>query len=90
MRSLDAAFLSPSLPTEVLQVLLNLAEFMEHDDKPLPVDIRTLGALADRCRAYAKVTLILTLTITLTLNPNSNPNPKPLPRVRQGAPLQGD
>eukprot|EP00959_Pyramimonas_sp_CCMP1952_P078524 1641067-Pyramimonas_sp.AAC.1 len=27
---------------------------MEHDEKPLPVDIRTLGALAEKCRAYAK------------------------------------
>ena len=37
-----------------MQVLLNLAEFMEHDEKPLPIDIRTLGALARKCHAYAK------------------------------------
>ena len=35
-------------------MLLNLAEFMEHDEKPLPIDIRTLGALARQCHAYAK------------------------------------
>lgn len=27
---------------------------MEHDDKPLPIDIRTLGSLAEKCHAYAK------------------------------------
>jgi hypothetical protein len=28
------------MPPEILQILLNLAEFMEHDDKPLPIDIK--------------------------------------------------
>ena len=92
VRSLETAFLSPNIPPEILQILLNLAEFMEHDNKPLPVDvshslqqyqkktgknrrritaplppciffpssfthapkIRTLGALAEKCHAYAK------------------------------------
>ncbi|KAF4546613.1 Phosphatidylinositol 3-kinase tor2 protein [Lasiodiplodia theobromae] len=35
-------------------ILLNLAEFMEHDDKALPIDVRTLGMYAARCHAYAK------------------------------------
>lgn len=26
------------------------AEFMEHDEKPIPIDIRTLGALAEKVR----------------------------------------
>ncbi|KAI3835059.1 hypothetical protein MKX03_020353 [Papaver bracteatum] len=30
------------------------AEFMEHGEKPLPIDIRLLGALAEKCRAFAK------------------------------------
>ncbi|KAF2294310.1 hypothetical protein GH714_009143 [Hevea brasiliensis] len=30
------------------------AEFMEHDEKPLPIDIRLLGALAEKCHAFAK------------------------------------
>lgn len=34
--------------------MLNLAEFMEHDDKALPIDIRVLGREAARCHAYAK------------------------------------
>lgn len=54
VRSLEAAFASPNIPPEILAILLNLAEFMEHDEKPLPVDIRTLGALAEKCHAFAK------------------------------------
>ncbi|KAG9155854.1 hypothetical protein Leryth_004105 [Lithospermum erythrorhizon] len=27
---------------------------MEHDERPLPIDIRLLGALAEKCRAFAK------------------------------------
>ena len=54
VRSLEAAFGSPTIPPEIVTTLLNLAEFCEHDEKPLPVDIRTLGMIAERCRAYAK------------------------------------
>eukprot|EP01113_Clastostelium_recurvatum_P006582 TRINITY_DN1298_c0_g1_i1.p1 TRINITY_DN1298_c0_g1~~TRINITY_DN1298_c0_g1_i1.p1 ORF type:complete len:2380 (+),score=927.36 TRINITY_DN1298_c0_g1_i1:62-7201(+) len=54
VHSLETALLSPTIPPEILQTLLNLAEFMEHDDKPLPIDIRTLGMLAEKCHAYAK------------------------------------
>ncbi|KAG6574344.1 Phosphatidylinositol kinase (PIK-L2) [Phytophthora cinnamomi] len=54
IRSLESAFQSPHLPSEILQTLLNLAEFMEHDDQPLPIDIRLLGSLADKCHSFAK------------------------------------
>ncbi|XP_050232506.1 serine/threonine-protein kinase TOR isoform X2 [Mercurialis annua] len=54
VRSLEMAFSSPNIPLEILATLLNLAEFMEHDEKPLPIDIRLLGALAEKCRAFAK------------------------------------
>ena len=54
IRSLEAAFNSPTIPTEIVTSLLNLAEFMEHDGKPLQVDYRMLGALAERCHAFAK------------------------------------
>lgn len=27
---------------------------MEQDEKPLPIDIKTLGQLAEKCHAYAK------------------------------------
>lgn len=53
IKFLESAFDSLTIPTEVLQVLLNLAEFMEHDDHKL-FDARTLGKLAYKCKAYAK------------------------------------
>jgi len=54
IKSLEAALTSPTIPPEILQILLNLAEFMEHDDKPLPIPIRTLGHHSTRCHAFAK------------------------------------
>ncbi|GMH23702.1 hypothetical protein Nepgr_025545 [Nepenthes gracilis] len=54
VRNLETAFSSANIPPEILATLLNLAEFMEHDEKPLPIDIRLLGALAEKCRAFAK------------------------------------
>lgn len=54
VRSIETALTSPNITPEILQLLLNLAEFMEHDDKALPIDIRTLGAYAARNHAYAK------------------------------------
>lgn len=48
-------FAAPTIPAEIVTALLNLAEFMEHDDKRLPLDTRTLGALAEKCHAFAKV-----------------------------------
>ncbi|KAL6517525.1 hypothetical protein OROMI_033226 [Orobanche minor] len=54
VRNLEMAFSSPNIPPEILATLLNLAEFMEHDERPLPIDIRLLGALAEKCRAFAK------------------------------------
>ncbi|KAK1018238.1 phosphatidylinositol kinase- protein kinase tor1, partial [Friedmanniomyces endolithicus] len=54
VRSLEVALTSPQIPPEILQILLNLAEFMEHDDQALPIDIRTLGMYAAKCHAFAK------------------------------------
>ena len=39
---------------EILQSLLNLAEFMEHDVGRLPIKTNDLATLALRCRSYAK------------------------------------
>lgn len=50
----QAALASPTIPPEIVTALLSLAEFMEHDDKRLPLDTRTLGALAEKCHAFAK------------------------------------
>ena len=52
--SLELALAASSIPPEVMQVILNLAEFMERDDRPLPIDAATLGAYAMKCHAYAK------------------------------------
>jgi hypothetical protein len=46
VRSLEAALAAPTIPPETVTALLNLAEFMEHDDKRLPLDTRTLGGWA--------------------------------------------
>ncbi|GJN89148.1 hypothetical protein Rhopal_002122-T1 [Rhodotorula paludigena] len=54
VRAMSTALASPTLPPEITQTLLNLAEFMEHDDKVLPIPISTLGGYALKCRAYAK------------------------------------
>jgi len=54
VKSLETALTSPQVPPEILQTLLNLAEFMEHDDKPLPIPIRTLSSYSTKCHAYAK------------------------------------
>lgn len=54
VHALEAAFVADVSP-EILQALLNLAEFMEHDPSGgLPIDIPILADLALKCRAYAK------------------------------------
>lgn len=42
--SLESVFSADTVPPDILTMLLNLAEFMEHDEKPLPIDIRVLSA----------------------------------------------
>ena len=57
VKSLEKAFSSeksPNVPPEISQMLLNLCEFMEHDEKPLPIEIRKLGDISEKCQAYAK------------------------------------
>ena len=41
VRSLEAALASPSIPADIVTALLNLAEFMEHNEKLLPLDSRS-------------------------------------------------
>jgi serine/threonine-protein kinase mTOR len=52
--NIETTIKSENVPPELLAQLLQLAEFMEHDDKALPIDIRSLGREAARCHAYAK------------------------------------
>ncbi|KAI9604455.1 hypothetical protein KEM48_000690 [Puccinia striiformis f. sp. tritici PST-130] len=52
--AIQIALSSPTIPPEITQTLLNLAEFMEHDEKVLPIRISTLGMYAQKCHAFAK------------------------------------
>ena len=52
--ALEAALKSPALPGPILTTILNLAEFMEMQGVPLPVDITLLGAAAQKVHAFAK------------------------------------
>ena len=54
VRALKIAFRSTTIPPEILQTLLNLAEFMEHDVERLPIDLGILAELAQKGHAYAK------------------------------------
>ncbi|GBG77479.1 hypothetical protein CBR_g23926 [Chara braunii] len=44
----EHAFISLSISTETLNILLNLAEFMDRDEKPLPVHLSKLATLAEK------------------------------------------
>ena len=54
VRSIEFAITSTQTPPELVHRLLNLAEFMEHEEKPLPIEHRTLGEYALKFQAYAK------------------------------------
>ncbi|KAG9294210.1 hypothetical protein G9A89_021569 [Geosiphon pyriformis] len=54
VQCLVSALRSQNTPPEIISIILNLAEFMEHYDKPLPIEIKTLGSYAENCHAYAK------------------------------------
>ena len=54
VHSLEMAIGAKHIPAKIVQALLNLAEYMEHVDKPLPIDPKTLGDLASKWHAYAK------------------------------------
>uniref|UniRef100_A0A7S3PVW7 Serine/threonine-protein kinase TOR n=1 Tax=Chaetoceros debilis TaxID=122233 RepID=A0A7S3PVW7_9STRA len=55
IQALKTAFFSDASP-EILQTLLNLAEYAERDGIPggLPIEIDVLAELALKCRSYAK------------------------------------
>ncbi|KAF8749146.1 Atypical PIKK FRAP protein kinase, partial [Rhizoctonia solani] len=54
VRSIETAITSPNIPPEIIHILLNLAEFMEVDDKSLPIEAKILGEYAYSYHAYAK------------------------------------
>ncbi|KAJ7758626.1 phosphatidylinositol 3-kinase [Mycena metata] len=54
VRSIEVALTSPTTPSEVIRRLLDLCEFMEHEEKPLPIDHNTLGEYSMKFLEYAK------------------------------------
>lgn len=56
IHSLEVALTSQTAPLNVLQTLLSLFEFMDHDEKPLHISPETLALTANRCGALAKAT----------------------------------
>lgn len=53
-KSLEMAMSSETIPLNVLQALLNLYEYMDHDEKPLPSGTDHLARTACKCGAFAK------------------------------------
>ncbi|KAG8754899.1 phosphatidylinositol kinase- protein kinase tor1 [Ceratobasidium sp. 428] len=51
---LEYALRDPRSPADVCHMILNAAEFMEHDDKPLPIPLPILSECALRTHAFAK------------------------------------
>lgn len=54
IRALKRGIYSQNISPEVIQIILNLAEFMEHDVEALPISPSILAELAQRTHAYAK------------------------------------
>ena len=71
VHAIETALTSQDIPPEILQMLLNLAEFMEHDDKALPIDVRTLGMYAAKCHAFAKALHYKELEFNAEQNPSA-------------------
>ena len=53
-QSLEYALTSPSTPTDILHILLALAEYLERHERQLPMDPRTLAHISTRCHAFSK------------------------------------
>ncbi|KAH3745267.1 protein kinase [Pelomyxa schiedti] len=49
---IEHALQSQTIPHDIIHTLLNLAEFMDREEKSLPID--KLGSYAQQCHAYAK------------------------------------
>ncbi|KIK95251.1 hypothetical protein PAXRUDRAFT_33077 [Paxillus rubicundulus Ve08.2h10] len=70
VRSIETALTSPTAPSDLIHRLLSLAEFMEHEEKPLPIEHRTLGEYAMRFHAYAKALHYKELEFFTETSPN--------------------
>ncbi|CAB10805.1 TORC2 serine/threonine protein kinase Tor1 [Schizosaccharomyces pombe] len=54
VKSIELAMNAPNISVEILQTLLNLAEYMEREDHTLPIPIKVISAHASKCNVYAK------------------------------------
>jgi FKBP12-rapamycin complex-associated protein len=54
IQNIEQAINNPNVPLTVLKTILNLAEFMEHDNQGLQLDITSMAKLAEKCNAHAK------------------------------------
>lgn len=74
--AVEMALASSLIPSEVAQQLLNVAEFMERQERPLPIGMHTLGAQAARFHAYAKALYYKELEFSAALESGNPPNPQ--------------
>ena len=74
--AVEMALASPLVPSEVAQQLLNVAEFMERQERPLPIGMHTLGTQAARFHAYAKALYYKELEFTSAFESGNPPNPQ--------------
>jgi FKBP12-rapamycin complex-associated protein len=54
VKALETAMTSPDSPGDLVLRMLNLCEFMEHEEKPLPLENRMLGEYSARSNTWAK------------------------------------
>ncbi|KAJ2569262.1 phosphatidylinositol kinase- protein kinase tor1 [Coemansia sp. RSA 1813] len=54
VKSLEGVASNPDVPLEFLQTILDIASFMERDEKKLPIDVKIISSYAGRCHALAK------------------------------------
>lgn len=72
--AIEMALSSLVIPSEVAQQLLNVAEFMERQERPLPIGMHTLGTHAARFHAYAKALYYKELEFTAALQSGVSPS----------------
>ena len=54
IQNIEQTISNPNVPLTVLKTILNLAEFMEHDNQGLQLDITSMANLAEKCNSHAK------------------------------------
>ena len=76
VHNLEQALTTHGVPSDIVNMVLNLAEFMEHDDKPLALEARLLGDYVSASPPNRESSLTLA--------------GHHIPRICESAPLQRD